>query len=168
MQNSRLYTERATVAETLQRSLLPEALPAIEGWDLAALYRAAAGGMEVGGDFYDVFAVGDAWIVLIGDVTGKGVEAAALTSLVRHSARIVAEDTPDPARDPAATGPGAARPTSMSICSALCLRLDRSGRHPQHGRPPLPLVPSPTASPPSAVRGPCSVPSRRGSGETRR
>src|SRR5947199_10366815 len=98
VENSRLYTSRSQIAATLQRSLLPEALPKIEGWHLSALYRAAGEGMEVGGDFYDAFAAESGWLVLIGDVTGKGVAAAAMTALVRHSARIIAEEMPHPAR----------------------------------------------------------------------
>jgi PAS domain S-box-containing protein len=138
--NSRLYSERAAIAQTLQKSLLPDALPEVKGWDLAALYRPAAGGLEVGGDFYDVFAVGDDWIVLIGDVTGKGVDAAALTSLVRHSARIVAEDDPDPAAILARLDRVLRRQPSLSVCSALCLRL--RGREVALGAAghPLPLL----------------------------
>lgn len=82
--NARLYRERSQVAHTLQRSLLPEALPEIPGWEIAALYRPAGHGNEVGGDFYDFWEVGeDDWLMMIGDVTGKGVAAAAVTSLVR-------------------------------------------------------------------------------------
>ena len=68
---------RAT-ARTLQASLLPPALPEHPGLELAARYRAAGEGNEVGGDFYDVFATADGdWAVVIGDVCGKGPEAAA-------------------------------------------------------------------------------------------
>jgi serine phosphatase RsbU (regulator of sigma subunit) len=90
IENASLYTERAEVARTLQASLLPEELPAVEGWSLAAEYRPGQRGAEVGGDFYDVFAVDGGHMVLLGDVTGMGVTAAALTSLVRHTARTAA------------------------------------------------------------------------------
>jgi len=140
VENARLYSERTAIAETLQRSLLPDALPAVAGWDLAALYRPAAGGLEVGGDFYDVFGVGDAWIVLIGDVTGKGVEAAAMTSLVRHSARIVAEDDPDPARILRRLDHVLRAQPSLSVCSALCLRLDGGEVTLSAAGHPLPLL----------------------------
>jgi serine phosphatase RsbU (regulator of sigma subunit) len=84
--NARLYAEQAAIAQTLQRSLLPPRLPKIEGLDLAACYRPAGRGAEVGGDFYDVLPAGpDAWRFLIGDVVGKGAEAAALTALVRYT-----------------------------------------------------------------------------------
>jgi hypothetical protein len=124
VENSRLYSERAAIAETLQRSLLPDALPAIDGWDVAAFYRPAGGGMVVGGDFYDLFPVGDVWIALIGDVTGKGVQAAAMTSLLRHSARIVAEDDPDPARVLRRLDRALRERHVFSVGTALCARLD--------------------------------------------
>jgi serine phosphatase RsbU (regulator of sigma subunit) len=86
VQNARMYSERSHIAQTLQRSLLPPELPRIPGIDLAAGYRPAGDQHEVGGDFYDAFrAVGGDWIVFLGDVCGKGAEAAALTSLTRHT-----------------------------------------------------------------------------------
>jgi transcriptional regulator with GAF, ATPase, and Fis domain len=88
VENARLYTERSHIAHTLQRSLLPERLPEIPGMDIAAHYRAAGDQNEVGGDFYDVFPSRDGtWTALIGDVSGKGPEAAAITSLSRHTLR---------------------------------------------------------------------------------
>ena len=73
------------MALTLQTSLLPPELPRVPGLDLGAVYRPAGRGDEVGGDFYDVFSTGpDDWAVAVGDVVGKGVTAATLTSLVRH------------------------------------------------------------------------------------
>jgi PAS domain S-box-containing protein len=87
--NARLYEERSHIARTLQRSLLPRRLPEMPGLEVATFYQ-SAGAMrtEVGGDFYDVFAVGErAWGVVVGDVCGKGVEAAALTGMARHTIR---------------------------------------------------------------------------------
>jgi serine phosphatase RsbU (regulator of sigma subunit)/PAS domain-containing protein len=86
-ENARLYSERSEVAQTLQASLLPDELPAVPGWRFATDYRPGQRGAEVGGDFYDVFVVEDGHVVVLGDVTGKGVRAAALTSLVRYTAR---------------------------------------------------------------------------------
>ena len=86
--NARLFDERSVVAEALQRSLLPASLPRIPGLELGAQYRAAGQGLEVGGDFYDAFHADDNWwVVAVGDVAGHGVEAAALTGLVRHTIR---------------------------------------------------------------------------------
>ncbi|HEY1329861.1 MAG TPA: SpoIIE family protein phosphatase [Actinomycetota bacterium] len=86
--NARLFQERDRVAHTLQRSLLPPALPQIEGLDVAARYHPQRAGMDVGGDFYDVFEVGGGnWGVAIGDVCGKGAEAAAVMGVVRYTLR---------------------------------------------------------------------------------
>ena len=94
--NARLYDAQLRIADTLQRSLLPAALPEIPGLDAAARYSPMGDGVEVGGDFYDLFAAGPSWVAVIGDVCGKGVEAAALTSLARHSIRALARDDPLP------------------------------------------------------------------------
>jgi serine phosphatase RsbU (regulator of sigma subunit) len=89
--NARLYRDRSHIARTLQRSLLPPRLPRIDGFEIAARYRAAGEGNEVGGDFYDVFQRTDSsWIVALGDVCGKGAEAAALTALARYTLRAAA------------------------------------------------------------------------------
>jgi serine phosphatase RsbU (regulator of sigma subunit) len=89
--NAGLYHERDHIAWTLQQSLLPPALPDIPGFEVAALYRPAGEGYEVGGDFYDVFETADrAWALVVGDVCGKGPEAAAITGLARHTIRAIA------------------------------------------------------------------------------
>jgi PAS domain S-box-containing protein len=88
LDNARLYGERAEVARTLQRSLLPSELPEVPGMELAARYVASGEGNEVGGDFYDCFAgLADDWVFVIGDVCGKGAEAAAITALARYTLR---------------------------------------------------------------------------------
>jgi serine phosphatase RsbU (regulator of sigma subunit)/anti-sigma regulatory factor (Ser/Thr protein kinase) len=88
IENARLYQERTRTAQTLQRALLPPHLPEIEGLELAATYRAAGEGNEVGGDFYDVFLQGDgSHAVVVGDVCGKGPRAAAVTALARYTLR---------------------------------------------------------------------------------
>ena len=96
VENARLYTERSRVAETLQQSLLPPRLPEIQGFRLASMYRAAGEHTEVGGDFYDAFEVPGGWIVLVGDVAGRGADAAALTSLSRYTFRTAAKLLGDP------------------------------------------------------------------------
>ena len=88
LDNARLYADQSEVASTLQRSLLPPDLPRIPGVQLAARYRAAGVGIELGGDFYDCFATGAGdWALVIGDVCGKGAEAAAITALARYTLR---------------------------------------------------------------------------------
>jgi phosphoserine phosphatase RsbU/P len=80
---------------TLQRSLLPPALPAVAGLEAAAHYRIASAD-EVGGDFYDLFPLPGRWGLFLGDVCGKGAPAAALTSLIRYTLRAAAVYEPDP------------------------------------------------------------------------
>jgi sigma-B regulation protein RsbU (phosphoserine phosphatase) len=80
-----------SVARTLQQILIPPAPPAIPDLDVGTAFRPAGAGDEIGGDFYDLFAVGEGeWVVVIGDVCGKGVEAAGNTALVRHTVRAAA------------------------------------------------------------------------------
>jgi serine phosphatase RsbU (regulator of sigma subunit) len=91
VENARLYTERTRIAHTLQQALLPEILPEIPGTEIQALYSAAGELNEVGGDFYDVFAYGtERWMLVIGDVCGKGPRAAGVTALARHTLRAAA------------------------------------------------------------------------------
>lgn len=99
VQNARLYAEQSRVAQTLQASLLPEELPKLPNLDLAASYQAGEQGADVGGDFYDIVPAGanGGHLVFLGDVTGRGIQAAALTSLVRHSVRTAARFDPRPA-----------------------------------------------------------------------
>ena len=81
----------AYLARTLQQSLLPPELPTIPGIEIAARYRAAGKGNEVGGDFYDLFDTEQGeWVAVMGDVRGKGAKAAALTGLARHTIRAAA------------------------------------------------------------------------------
>jgi serine phosphatase RsbU (regulator of sigma subunit) len=95
--NARLYTERDHVARTLQRSLLPPSLPELDGYTLGAAFRPAGSGNEVGGDFYDVFPLAPGqWAMVIGDVCGKGADAAAVTALVRYSLRTIATQEQHP------------------------------------------------------------------------
>jgi serine phosphatase RsbU (regulator of sigma subunit)/PAS domain-containing protein len=95
--NARLFSERAHIARTLQESLLPPELPQPPGLEVAARFRPAGEGFEVGGDFYDLFDTGSSrWAAVIGDVCGKGPEAAAITALARYTLRATAmrEDVP--------------------------------------------------------------------------
>jgi len=81
-------------ATALQQAFLPPSLPDVPGVETAAVYLPGAEGLEVGGDFYDLFETGDGWTAMIGDVSGKGAQAAALTALVRHTARGAADRGP--------------------------------------------------------------------------
>ena len=87
---------RAEIGETLQRGLLPPALPHIPGWSIAAMYRPAGAENEVGGDFYDVFQVPGGWMLAVGDVTGRGARAASITAVARYTLRTAAVLADDP------------------------------------------------------------------------
>jgi serine phosphatase RsbU (regulator of sigma subunit) len=91
VENARLYTERSRIAHTLQQALLPESLPDVPGAEIEARYCAAGKLNEVGGDFYDVLEHGaERWMLMIGDVCGKGPRAAGVTALARHTLRAAA------------------------------------------------------------------------------
>ena len=95
--NARLFTDRTHVARVLQRSLLPPELPHVPGARIAARYRPAVAGSDIGGDFYDVFQTSDErWTLVLGDVSGKGTDAAVLTGLARHTLRAAAMRASDP------------------------------------------------------------------------
>ena len=97
LHNAMQYEDQVTIAAQLQQSLLPRALPQVRGLELAGSYWAASRTADVGGDLYDVFALDeDRCAVLIGDVSGKGIDAAVLTALVRHTARAAARHTSRP------------------------------------------------------------------------
>jgi serine phosphatase RsbU (regulator of sigma subunit)/PAS domain-containing protein len=93
----RMFRHRSAVAEALQSSLLPATLPDVPGLDLAPAYQPASEGLEVSGDFYDAFPVAGGWAIMVGDVCGKGQEAAAMTAAARHAIRVIAHWNPDPA-----------------------------------------------------------------------
>jgi hypothetical protein len=82
--NARLYSRQVEVAQALQSGLRPPELPQIAGLDLGAAYRPAqTAGLDVGGDFFDLVPGRDGWTIAIGDVCGKGAEAATVTGVAR-------------------------------------------------------------------------------------
>ena len=99
LDNARLLTESSHVARVLQASLMPPSLPSVPGVELAARYVAFGAGAEVGGDFYDVFNAGrGAWVFALGDVCGRGPEAAVVTGSIRHSLRSAALEIRHPGK----------------------------------------------------------------------
>jgi PAS domain S-box-containing protein len=96
IENARLADERARIADALQRELLPPSLPRMPGWEVATMYEPAGELNDVGGDFYEVFKVPGGWAVVLGDVSGKGAAAAALTAEARHTIRTAGALAPDP------------------------------------------------------------------------
>lgn len=98
LENARLFELQRHIARTLQASLLPPAVPDLPGASVALRYWAAGEAAEVGGDFYDVFTLPDDRVgVVIGDVCGKGPQAAAVTGMVRHTLRSAVKHEADPA-----------------------------------------------------------------------
>lgn len=93
----RLFRQRSEVADALQASLLPRQLRQIPGAEIAAAHVAATSEREVGGDFYDVYPAAGGWGLAIGDVCGRGEDAAAVTAAARHTIRAFAHASPDPA-----------------------------------------------------------------------
>jgi phosphoserine phosphatase RsbU/P len=125
VENARLHTTLTRVAEILQRSLRPEALPEVPGWELASLYRPAGSDqqVDVGGDFYEIIPTDAGWLCLVGDVTGNGVTAAAMTGLLRHGARFASRFEPQPAAILHRLDEDLRRHSEKILCSALCARL---------------------------------------------
>lgn len=150
--NARQYRQRSEIAHTLQQSLLPPALPPIAGLELAASFRPAYEGVDVGGDFYDVFqAAEDSWVIIIGDVTGKGPSAATLTALIRHTARIIAARVERPSEVLAQLNEAVLPQIADDhFCTLVMIRLERNDAgltaHISSGGHPLPLLLRPNGS----------------------
>lgn len=118
----------ARLAETLQQSLLPPHLPTIPGVEIAAHYEAARYGSDVGGDFYDVFeSARNDWSIVIGDVCGKGPEAATLAALVRYTARAASIQTRRPRLVLDLVNEVVRRHSEERFCTAAYVRLRRDG-----------------------------------------
>jgi serine phosphatase RsbU (regulator of sigma subunit) len=132
LDNARLHEQQKHIASVLQHSLRPRSLPEIAGFEASSRFLAAGEAYEVGGDFYDVFRTGSGgWTAVIGDVCGKGPEAAALTSLARHSIRSAStpENTPSDvlrALHDSITG----ERTGLRFCTAALARIQA----PSNGR----------------------------------
>lgn len=143
------------LAQTLQQTLIPPTPPQIPGLDVAAAYRPAGDGTHVGGDFYDVFQVTtDDWVVVLGDVQGKGAEAAVVTALARYTVRAASVDHHSPGEVLHTLDQVLRTADTDRFCTAVVLRLRRtgggwravvaSGGHPlpllrRPGRPPEPV-----------------------------
>lgn len=112
------------LVRTLQQTLIPSEPPEIPGLDVAARYRPARTGDEVGGDFYDVFQVGPGdWVVAVGDVRGKGVDAAVVTALARYTIRAAAVRHPDPRQVLQTLNDVLLRDGTDRFCTAALVRL---------------------------------------------
>jgi len=135
---------RAEIGETLQRGLLPPPLPHIPGWSIAAMYQPAGAENEVGGDFYDAFRVPGGWMLAIGDVTGRGAEAASITAVARYTLRTAVALTSDPQLALATLNRALLTRTDPALCSLVALALSEDPDQPLRlavaGHPPPLLV----------------------------
>jgi PAS domain S-box-containing protein len=144
--NARLYSDRAYIARTLQQSLLPVELPDIPGIETAARFRPTGEGNDVGGDFYDVFETGNrGWAIVMGDVCGKGPDAAAVTALARYTLRAAAMRERLPSRTLAVLNEALLRQRDdrrfCTVAYAYLEKLDHGARAGiSTGGHPLPLV----------------------------
>ncbi len=128
-ENRRLYAEQRTVAETLQRALLPEALPHLDGATAAVRYLPGVKGMHIGGDWYDIIPLDNSrTLLVVGDVSGRGVRAAAIMGSLLYAVRAYAAD---------GDGPGAilqklSRLSSVEqnghFATVLCIEIDVASR----------------------------------------
>ncbi|MCP2272877.1 PP2C family protein-serine/threonine phosphatase [Actinokineospora diospyrosa] len=123
LDSARLYEDRNRVASVLQASLRPPALPRVPGLRLAARFRAAAEHLDIGGDFYDVHGSERDWLLAIGDVCGKGVEAAVLTGRARQSIRTAAHFDRSPRGVLAALNAVLYEEESDKFVTAVCARV---------------------------------------------
>jgi serine phosphatase RsbU (regulator of sigma subunit)/ketosteroid isomerase-like protein len=122
--------ERGEIAETLQRGLLPPPLPHIPGWSVAAMYRPAGAENEIGGDFYDAFRIAGGWMVVIGDVTGRGAQAASVTALARYTMRTAAALTGDPVVALRSLNRELLARRGGALCSVAAMAIEEDSRQP--------------------------------------
>jgi serine phosphatase RsbU (regulator of sigma subunit)/ketosteroid isomerase-like protein len=150
--------ERAEIAETLQRGLLPPPLPHIPGWAVAAMYRPAGAENEIGGDFYDAFRIAGGWMVVIGDVTGRGAKAAAVTAHARYTLRTAAALTGDPVVALRTLNRELLARRGAALCSVAAMAISEDPAEPVRlavaGHPPPLLVDGATVT---EVAGPAPV-----------
>jgi sigma-B regulation protein RsbU (phosphoserine phosphatase) len=112
------------LVQTLQQTLIPPEPPEIPGLDVCAAYRPAGTGDEVGGDFYDVFQIGPGdWVIAVGDVRGKGVDAAVVTALARYTIRAGAVSLEKPSEVLGLLNDVLIRHASDRFCTVSLVRL---------------------------------------------
>lgn len=140
----RAVRAREEIAETLQRGLLPPPLPHIPGWSAAAMYQPAGAENEVGGDFYDAFPVAGGWMLVIGDVAGRGARAASITAQARYTLRTAAILTGDPLVALSTLNRALLARRDSAMCSVAAFTLAEDPRQPVRlavaGHPPPLLV----------------------------
>lgn len=97
IENAQRFERQRSVARSLQEGLLASDMPDLHGCSVAAVYEPAGGEMDIGGDFYDVFDLPDGrFVLVVGDVSGKGADAAAQTAMAKYMLRAFAMRDPSP------------------------------------------------------------------------
>jgi serine phosphatase RsbU (regulator of sigma subunit) len=149
LDNARMHEQQSHIASVLQHSLLPRSLPEIKGFETSSRFLAAGEAYEVGGDFYDVFRSGSrTWTAVIGDVCGKGPEAASLTALARYTVRTATSPETAPSEVLRALHESiASEQADLRFCTAALARIraPSNGRSKAHltialGGHPMPLI----------------------------
>jgi PAS domain S-box-containing protein len=123
VENARLAGEQAEVARVLQRGLRPTRLPDMQGFEVATMYRPAGEVNEVGGDFYEAFEIDGGWMLAMGDVMGRGAQAASLTALARYTIGTAGKLTGNPHLAAQMLDQSLKEDTDMSLCTVVILVL---------------------------------------------
>jgi serine phosphatase RsbU (regulator of sigma subunit) len=124
-ENRRMYAQQRTISHTLQHALLPDRLPEVQGLDLAALYVPASGGVEVGGDWYDVVQPdGGRVFLIIGDVSGHGLQAATTMALLRHATLAYVAEGGSPAQVLSKLSHFVGKGLPAYFATVLCAKID--------------------------------------------
>ena len=128
-ENERLYGEQRDIAQTLQHALLPDGLPTVPGVETSARYEAGEEGVEVGGDWYDVIAIDARRLLLVvGDVSGRGLRAATTMASLRYAIRAYAAQTDDPAEILTKISRLVDIAESGQLATVLCAMVDTESR----------------------------------------
>ena len=128
-ENERLYAEQRSIAQTLQHALLPDALPQLPGIQASALYEAGVEGIEIGGDWYDVIDLDDRRLLLVvGDVSGRGLRAATTMAELRYAIRAYAAQDDGPAEILTKISRLVSVAESGQLATVLCATVDMEAR----------------------------------------
>ncbi|MCU1358181.1 MAG: Two component signal transduction histidine kinase [Acidimicrobiales bacterium] len=125
-ENDQMYQGQRTVAETLQRSLLPDVLPDLPGLEFGARYEPGVEGIEIGGDWYDVVDIDeDRVLLVVGDVSGRGLGAGAVMASLRYAIRAHATQGDGPAEILEKLGTMLNVVRDKHFATVLCIEIDR-------------------------------------------
>jgi PAS domain S-box-containing protein len=127
IENARLSEMRKEIADALQQGLMPPDLPRMTGWEVATMYKPAGELNEVGGDFYDAFEVENGWMIVVGDVVGRGARAAALTALARHTIHTACTLNGDPRQALSILNDRLRAREEQPLCSVAIVVLSNAG-----------------------------------------